>query len=210
MCEKHTVQVGEVVAVATGKGRVDLARISAVSSSGDTVDITLLEEFVKEMYIESKQPPSYERVENIRPITSEYVPAQQGWIILNQDFQTAKNYFEQRAQNGVKQRTVEVTAPPPVQLSEESLKRQVFTPTRAQAFLAAALSLPLSALCYSAFAAARQTYQANPAGEDLLGGQVFRSLVLFATAGTSVSALVVGSALFLYGLSKSDQSDETT
>ncbi|PXF44649.1 hypothetical protein BWQ96_05591 [Gracilariopsis chorda] len=207
MCEKTVIQVGQVVAVETARGLVDIARVTGMSSSGDTVDILVLEEFVKEMYVESKQSPTYERIENVRPVISEYVPSQQGWIVLNQDLQTAKNYFEQRALSGApKERTVEVTAPPPRELNAEALERQYFTPSKSQAFFGAALSVPLSALCYSAFAGARQTYQANPAGEDLLSGQIFRKLVLLVTAAGSVSALVVGCALLLYALSKTEES----
>lgn len=202
---KEVVKVGQVVAIERGRGRVDLARVTGMSSSGDTVDLVLLEEFVKEMYVQSKSPSTYEAIENVRPIISEYVPSQQGWIVLNQDLKTVKNYFEQRELEDVKERTVVIEAAPKEQLDEAALKRQFFQPSKTQAFYGAALSIPVSALCYSAFASSRKVYEANPAGEELLSGDVFRKLVLFSTGAGSVAALVIGCALFLYALSKSDE-----
>ena len=201
---KQIVQTGQVVAVERGRGIVDLARVTGVSSSGDTVDIVLLEEFVKEMYVQSKQPPTYEPVENVRPVVHEYVPSQQGWIVLNQDLQTVKDYFDVRASEQMTERSVVVTEAPRKELDQSALERQYFRPTKAQAFWGAVSSLPLSALCYSAFASARQSYAVNPAGDDLLSGQIFRKLVLFTSGAASAGALIVGCSLLLYGFSKTD------
>lgn len=205
MITKQIVQVGQVVAVERGRGNVNIARITAVSSSGDTVDIVVLRQIVKEMYAVSKEGPTYEPVVNVRPVISEFVPSQEAWIVLDRDLEPVKSFFETRAlSNQAPQQTVQINAAPPRVLSPEALKRQFFTPTKTQAFWGALLSLPLSALFYSLFASARRVYSQNPAGEDFLSGELFRKIVLYVACTASVSALLIGSSLFLYAISKSE------
>lgn len=209
---KSTLKVGQVVAVQRGsaKGRrPELAVVTGAASSGETVDVQPLEAYVDELYVESKSSATFEKAGDIRAVPSEYVPSQNGWIVLNQDIDQATNYFKSRpSQQSTDASTSEsvVVTEDRQPLSEDALKRQFFTPSRTQAFLAATLAVPLAAALYAAFSSARDLYQANPAGADFLHGDVFRSLVLFATAGGSLASLVVGSALFLYALSKTDDS----
>lgn len=194
---------GQVVAVERGRGIVDIARVTGVSSSGDTVDLAILQQFVKELYIASDKPPTYEPVSNIRPIIYEYVPAQSAWIVLDQDLLEVTNYFQARQLEDAKEQSVVVTKAPRAKLSEDALKRQFFRPSKAQAFVAAALSLPLAAAFYAAFSTVRQTYDLASGGEQMTA-DTFRSIILFVLAASSAGSLVVGSALFLYAVSKGD------
>lgn len=207
--QKKTVRVGEVVAVERGRGRVSIARVTGVSSAGDTVDVQLLDEFVKELYVQGKEPSTFERTENVRPVVSEYVPTQNGWIVLNQDLDVIKNEFAARDLKSATEPTVVVTEAAKRELDPAALEKQLFPrPTKSQALIGAALSVPLAALCYSAFAGARQAYSANPRGEELMSGAANRQILLFLSAFGSVGALVVGCALLLYALGGAAPDDE--
>lgn len=197
-----TVKVGEIVAVQDGK-RVSIARVTGVASSGDTVDVAILEEFVRELYVEGKGDRTYASAESVRPVRAEYVSSQQGWIVLNQDLAAAQTYFDSRPAD-MRGRVV-VEEAPRKELDPEALKKQGFPkPTREQAFLGAALSVPLSALFYAGFASARETYRANPGGEELMSGAFFRQVVMFTTFSAAVASLIIGCSLFLYALQTKD------
>lgn len=129
---------------------------------------------------------------------------------MRSDLKAAENYFALR-EPPTPQKAVVVPSNddklPRRELNEDALKRQVFEPTKTQAFVAAALSIPASALFYAAFAAARDTYAANPLSDDAASEQLFRNLLLFVCGAASVSCIIVGSFLFIYALSK--KSDES-
>lgn len=203
-----SLQVGQIVAVQRGANRApDVARVTGGASSGETVDLQLLQQFVKELYVDAKDGSTFERAADIRPVPSEFVASQQGWIVLNQDLTDAADYFASRPMpTSSAKASVDVvdSRQPPSALNTQ---RQMFRPTVAQSFLAAALSLPLSAALYSAFASVRGTYAANPAGDDLLNGQLFRTIVLGATSAGSLAALIVGAALFLYAVQQRNDAD---
>lgn len=164
---------------------------------------------MRELYVEGKAEETYARAELVRPVRAEYIPSQQGWIVLNDDLQPVKNYFNIRETSFDKaERTVVIPADKP-ELSPEALQKQLFPkPTKGQAFAGAALSLPVAAAFYATFGAARDAYLANPAGEELLSGEVFRNAVLFTTFGAAVSTLLVGAYLLVYALSGSDESTD--
>lgn len=198
-----TVQVGDIVAAQLGSTQVSVARVTGVAASGDTVDIEPLEEFVRELYVPGKAEATYARADAVRPVRAEFVPSQQGWIVLAQDLDTAKNYFEARAVGGAER--VVVAAETPRELPPEALERQGFpAPTRTQAFAGAALSVPIAAAFYSGFGAAKTAYEANPVGEELLTGEVSRGVVQLALGGTSAATLLVGIFLLFYALQKKD------
>lgn len=193
-----SVKVGDIVATQEGT-RVTIARVTGVASSGDTVDIQPLEEFVRELYVPGKAAATYTAASSVRPVRAEYVPSQEGWIVLNQDVEDARTYFTSKPA-GLRGK-VQVEDAPKKEITEEMLKSQRFLkPTRTQAWFGAALSLPLAALLYAGFASAREAYQANPGGEELMSGAVFRQIVMFASFSGSVASLVVGCSLFLYAL----------
>lgn len=201
-----TVKVGDIVAVQEGT-RVSLARVTGVAASGDTVDIAVLEEFVRELYVEGKGDATYASAESVRPVRSEYVPSQRGWIVLNQDLDAAKTYFDSKPAD-MRGRVV-VEEAPKRELDPEALKKQSFPrPTREQAFFGAAFSVPLAAILYAGFASAREAYRANPGGEELMSGPVFRQIVMFASFSGAVASLVVGCSLLLYALQYKDEKNE--
>lgn len=201
LSNRDTLNEGDIVAIWRGSGnKCDLARVTGGFSSGQTVDIMPLKPFVEELYVDANSGPSYESASNVRLVRSEYVPSQNGWIVLDNDLQSATEYFALRPAN---LGAAEITVKPNEesrQLSPEATQRQFFRPTRSQAYLAAALSLPLAGLLYAAYGKARTAYEAAPAGGDLLHGEQFRALVQSLGAGGAVLTLVVGSGLFLYAL----------
>lgn len=201
-----TVQVGSIVAAQEG-ARVTIARVTGVASSGDTVDIQPLEEFVRDLYVAGKAAPTYAPAASVRAVRAEFVPSQQGWIVLAQDVDVARTYFESRPAE-MRGNVVVEDAPKKV-ITEEMLQKQRFPkPTRAQAWAGAAISAPLAALFYAGFASVREAYQANPAGEELMSGATSRQIIMFASFAGSVGSLVVGCSLFLYALQyKSEESD---
>lgn len=210
---KSVIKVGQVVAVQRGssesarKSRPELAVVTGAASSGETVDVKPLKAFVKELYVASSDESTFEKAGDIRVVPSEYVATQDGWIVLDQDLDAAANYFDSRfssSNNDATESVVVETDRTP--LSEDAKKRQVFRPSKQQAYLASALSLPLAAGLYSAFSSAREMYESSPVGTEFVNGSFFRTLVLFVTAGGSVASLIVGSALFLYASSKKDDS----
>lgn len=91
---------------------------------------------------------------------------------------------------------------PPKELSEEALKKQGFLrPTKAQAFIGAALSVPLSALAYSVFAAERASF--GGVGEP----GALQDVALVGGAAVSLLSVVVGCALFLYAVNYTDKTE---
>lgn len=209
---KSVIKEGQVVAVQRGKSesakkrRPELAVVTGAASSGETVDVKPLKAFVKELYVTASDETTFEKAGDIRVVPSEYVESQDGWIVLDQDVDAAANYFKSRSVSSNDATESVVVESERVSLSEEAKQRQVFRPSKQQAFVAAALSLPLAAGLYAAFASAREMYESSPVGTEFVNGSFFRALVLFATAGGSVASLVVGSALFLYASSKKDDS----
>jgi hypothetical protein len=198
---REPVRVGSVVAVERGRGHVDLARVAGVASDGATVDVVLLKEFVREMYVDGGGASTYERIENVRAVPSEYVPTQEGWIILDQDLANVKVEFAARVPGGRNEPTVVITAEQKKELSEEALRSQrgFPKPTKAQALVGATMCLPLAAWAYSGFAGARNAYNASPVGQDAAEGAI-RQAIIFAYSSGAVLCLVVGSALLLYAL----------
>jgi hypothetical protein len=198
---REPVRVGSVVAVERGRGQVDLARVAGVAADGATVDLVVLKEFVREMYVDGGGGATYERIENVRAVASEYVPAQEGWIVLDQDLADVKVQFAARAPGGQNLPTVVITAEQTKELSEEALRSQrgFPKPTKVQALVGAATCLPLAAWAYSGFAGAREAYNANPVGQDAAEGAI-RQTIIFAYSSGVVLCLVVGSALLLYAL----------
>lgn len=195
---------GSIVLTQQGT-QLSLAQVTDVASSGDTIDIQPLEEFVSDLYIPSKSSaPTYVPSTSVRKVNAEYVPSQQGWIVLQQDIDQAANYFTSRPAD-MRER-VEVVDRLPEPLSEEALKRQLFpSPTKAQAFFGAALSLPLAAAFYTGYSSVKGSYRANPMGDDFLGGTLGRQIALYGTASASLAIIVVGCGLFLYALGKQDE-----
>lgn len=192
---QQSIPIGSVVAVKRGSV-VELAQVTGVSSNGATADLTLLTAFIPELYVPNSEE-TYEKVADIRQIRSEYVASQNGWIVLDEDLQQAKNYFETRVLTPV----VEITPQPKREIDPEALEPQFFPrPTKLQAFVGSALCLPLSVACYYAFINARAVYDANPSGEQLMSGAVFRQIVLFSTGAGSVGAVVIAIGLLLYAL----------
>lgn len=215
--KKTELKVGQIVAIQrlgtpSLSGGPELGLITGCSSSGETVDVQPLEAFVKELYVISKKrSPTFEKASDIHVVNYEYAPTQDAWIVLDQDLVAAQNFFRARplstdAKKGNKDDekvTVSVTRDntiPP--LDENAKKRQFFRPTKQQALLAAGLSIPVAAAFWAAFATARETFEKNPVGTDLLNGNFFRTVIQIVLAGSSVSSLVIGSALFLYAMSK--------
>lgn len=198
------IEKGSIVLTQQSTQR-SLAQVTGVASSGDTIDIQPLEEFVPNLYIPSKTASAtYVSSTEVRKVNAEYVPSQQGWIVLEQDIDQAVNYFSSQPAN-IRER-VEVVDKPPEPLSEEALKRQLFPrPTKTQAFLGAALSLPLAAAFYTGFTSVKESYRANPIEDEFLGSAVGRQIALFGTAGASLAFIVVGCGLFLYALGKQDE-----
>lgn len=204
---KPVIQVGEIVAVRRGSSaRPVIARVTGAAASGETVDLQLLEAFVKELYVDSKEPPTFEKASDIKKIRHEFVPSQNGWIVLDQDLEEATQHFANRPLDLSIKSSVIVEDEPKEPLSDSALKRQFFQPTIGQAFFGGVLCFPLSAILFSAFASARDTYAANPAGGDMLNAQFFRSFVLVVSGGGSVASIFVGCALLLYAQRKSKQS----
>lgn len=200
--KRETLSEGDIVAIWRGSGRpVDVARITGGVSSGQTVDVIPLKPFVSELYVDANSGSSYESASNVRRVQSEFVPSQDGWIVLDQDLEVAKDYFTTQAADLGQAKVTVIPKDDSRELPPEALERQFFRPTRTQAFLAAALSVPLAATLYASFDRARNVYNAaSTTGTDLADSQSFRSLVLLITAGGAVTSLVVGSALFLYAL----------
>lgn len=196
------VRVGDVVAVERGQGIVEVARVTGVDSSGSTVDIIPLEPFVSELYVEGKSAPTYEYTKNVRKIVSEYVPSQNGWIVLDADLSTVRNEFA-TARLEHKEETVDVLEAPRRELPPEALLPQPFPkPTRTQAFIGAALTVPVASLAYTSFAGARSAYLANPVPEDFATSAAFRQVVLFLSASATIGSLLVGGALLFYALTE--------
>lgn len=217
------LKVGQIVAIQrlgapSLSGGPELGLITGCSSSGETVDVQPMEAFVKELYVISKKrTPTFEKASDIHVVNYEYAPSQDAWIVLDQDLVAAQNFFRARplptdatkkSNKEEEKVTVSVTRDssiPP--LDESAKKRQFFRPTKQQALLAAGLSIPLAAAFWAAFATARETFEKSPAGTDLLHGNFFRIVIQIVLAGSSVSSLVIGSALFLYAMSKADNSE---
>lgn len=209
--EKLTeLKVGEIVAVQrrATTARPELYRVTGCSSSGDTVDVEPLEEYVRELYIPSSKPASYERASCVRAVPAEYVESQGGWIILDSDLQQAKSYFDSYytipATDGKAASQTERVAVKKEErkLTDDQIKRQVFTLSKQQALFAAVLALPVAAAFYAGFVKLRDVYQATEFNGELLGPNAFKTAALALTFGASVSSLVVGSGLFLYALNK--------
>jgi hypothetical protein len=203
------VKVGSIVAVERGRGRVDLARVSGVAADGGTVDVVVLKEFVREMYVEGGGGPTYERIEDVRAVPAEYVATQEGWIVLEHDLTRVKNEFAARAPGEANEPTVVITAEEKRELSEDALRSQrgFPKPTKAQALIGAAMCLPIAAWSYSGFAGARLAYSASPIGGDASAGAI-RQAILFAYSSGSVLTLVVGSALLLYAFGGAADAEE--
>lgn len=202
--ERATLNEGDIVAVwRRSANKCDLARVTGGVSSGQTVDVIPLKPFVNELYVDANSGPTYESASDVRLVRSEYVPSQDGWIVLDVDLESASEYFALRPADLAR---AEVTVNPSVekeetpQLSADAIQRQFFRPTRSQAYTAAALSVPLAGILYAAYGKARTVYEAAPGGDDLLHGEQFRALVQFAAAGGAILTLIVGSGLFLYAL----------
>lgn len=206
------LKVGQVVAIqrsASLKRKPELAIITGASSSGDTVDVEPLEQFVNELYIKSKKvTSSFEQSSDIYPVQFEFAPTQDGWIILDADLLPAITHFESRSRSPS-------LNPPSLnaqvekrEFSESDLKRQAFMPTKGQAFAAAALSLPLAASFYAAFVTVRDVYEKQSAASGdvspLTNSAFFKSLILFTTQSASVLSIVVGCSLFLFAISKKE------
>ena len=196
------VQIGDIVAVERGPGLVDVARVTGVDASGSTVDIELLEPFVKELYVAGKHPETFESAANVRRVRSEYVPSQDGWIVLDTDLDHVRAEFQATRVSKASREKVQVLEAPKKELSPEALQKQLFPkPTRSQAILGAALSVPIAAITYAAYASASKAYEANPVGEDFATSATFRQLVLFLTGSARVMSLVDGCALPYYAFS---------
>lgn len=200
--KQESINEGDIIAIWRGPDKkCDVARVTGGVSSGQTVDIMPLKPFVDELYVDANSGPSYESSSNIRLVRSEYVPSQDGWIVLDVDLQSASEYFALRpADLGRAEVSVKPSKEESRQLSPDALQRQFFRPTRSQAYTAAALSLPLAGILYASYGKIRTAYEASPAGDDLLHGEQFRTLVQFLAAGGAVLTLIVGCGLFLYAL----------
>jgi hypothetical protein len=191
-----------VVVVERGRGIIEIARVTGVSSDGRTVDVRLLSEFVKELYVDGLDSrTTYERIEDVRAVPAEYVPTQLGWIVLDANLTTVKQEFAMREIGKEKTATVVVTDEPKTTLSDDALRNQrgFPRPTKGQALVGTALSLPIAALLYSGYAGARQAYAASPIGDDA-SAAAFRQVILLMSSIGTVISLVVGASLLVYAI----------
>lgn len=190
--------VGDVIAVGRGGSLPELGVVTGTDSLGTNVDFQPLEAFVPELYVHSSDPATFVRADKVRKVPSTYVPDQSGWIVLNVDVDQALRAF---AESAAAPKATVVKAPPK-ELSEEALKKQGFLrPTKAQAFIGAALSVPLSALAYSVFAAERASF--GGVGEP----GALQDVALVGGAAVSLLSVVVGCALFLYAVNYTDKTE---
>lgn len=190
--------VGDVIAVGRGGSLPELGVVTGTDSAGLNVDFQPLEAFVPELYVHSKDAPSFVRADRVRKVPSTYVADQSGWIVLDVDVDQALQMFKQR-EMAPKATVVEA---PPREISAEALKKQGFLrPTKMQAFVGAAISVPVSALAYSVFAGERAAF----GGLDKPGA--LQDVALVGAASVSVLSIVVGCALFLYAVNYSEKSE---
>ena len=197
----RTILVGDVVAISRNEGvNVNIGRVTSVYSSGETVDIEPLREFVRELYV-SGDETSYERVEHIRKVESVFVSSQNGWIVLDVDVEKARGEFRAEKKETQQKSEVVVKEAPRKQLSEEALKRQFFPrPTKGQALTGAALSVPVAAVAYAYFVKARELFAGDTIQDGLKDVFAVRTALLLGSAAAVLGSLVVGCALFLYAV----------
>lgn len=197
------VSVGSIVAVERGRGRVDIARVAGVSSDGNTVDISVMKEYVKEMYVDAGEPTTYERLEDVREVRSEFAPSQDGWIVLEQDISAVKQEFEARASsNEKKSTTVIITSEEKRPIDDAAFRRQSAfpKPTKLQALFGAALSVPIAAMLYAVYSGAKNAYEGSSVNDEASAAALRQIALLSASTGTVV-VLVAGAGLLLYALS---------
>ncbi len=181
---------GDIVAVVRGSGvRAEVGIVTGTDSSGRNVDFAPLKTFVPEMYVRSSDSTTFVRSTQVRRVPSTWVEEQSAWIVLDADLVQAEDDISA----GLAAPTVTVKpAPPPPSIGDVP-PRQPFRPTRTQSFIGAALSVPVAAIAYSVFAAQRNAF-ANSSEGALL------DIALITSASISVLSLIVGAALFLYGV----------
>lgn len=209
VCESTApIEVGSIVAIrsSTASSRTELAKVTGRTASGDTVDIQFLTAFVSELYVVSNEPSTYISISKVTPVPAEFVPSQNGWIVLDADLQNAKMYFDStpldlRARVEVEDEKLEP-------LSDEALQRQGFrAPTKTEALVGAAIGAGVAAAFWIAYLGAKGSYADNPTGDALLGGSVARSTVLYATTAGTFLSLIVAAALVVYALGKEDKEE---
>ncbi len=186
-CARQVITVGDVIAISRGGGTTELGVVTGTDSSGRNVDFQPLEPFVPELYVHSSDGTPLCAQTWCARVPSTYVPAQDGWIVLAADVAKAEDSFA----SSIDLPPAEVVEAPPKVLSEEALRKQSFLrPTRTQAFLGSALSLPVSALAYAVFAGERASFK----GEGNIGA--LEDVALVAAASIAVLSIIVGCALF--------------
>lgn len=186
---------GDIVAVVRGSGaiRAELGVVTGTDSSGKNVDFAPLKPLVPELYVQDGSDTTFVRSSKVRRVPSTWVSEQNGWIVLDSDVVQA----EEAISRAVEVPTVVVnTAPPPKPMSNIP-KRELFRPTRAQALIGAALSIPIAAGAYAVFASERASF----AGE---GKAQLTDLALIVPASLSVLSLIVGASLAIYAFNLAD------
>lgn len=179
------------MAVVRGSGavRAEVGVVTGTDSSGRNVDFVLLKAFVPELYVNEGGEEMFCRSDQVRCVPAEWVEEQRGWIVLDSDVAEAKDAIAAAIDAPV----VEVRRAPP-SAPKKVTPREPFRPTRKQAFIGAALSIPVSAIAYAVFAGERAAF-AGQANEGAL-----LDVALVGAAAVSILSLIVGAALFLYGV----------
>lgn len=187
-------------------GKISIAKVTGVDGTGKTADILLLDQFVKELYVESeKAVSSYERVEKLRKVKAEWIPEQEGWIVLDVDRDACKKALDDVAiarMSGIDVPEVVVREADKRKLGPEALERQGFPmPSKRQAFIGAALSVPLATVLYAGYYNVKQSYLNVPLGDEAQNTATLRQAMLNLTGASAAIALLVGISLLLLGLS---------
>lgn len=186
---------GDVVAILRGTGavRAELGLVTGTDSSGRNVDFAPLKAFVPELYVrDDRTGATFARADRVRRVPATWVPQQQGWIVLDSDVAAAKADIDATAASmpsAVPAAFVEVREAKQKVIADPA-PRSLFRPTRRQAYIGAALSIPVSAIAYAVFASERAAFS------DSTGALQDAALVVSAVA--AVLSLIVGGALFLY------------
>lgn len=193
--KKMILTEGDVVAVVRGSSgvRAELGVVTGTDSTGSNVDFVPLKAFIPELYVRDDDDGSrFVRTSQVRRVPSTWVEDQGGWIVLNADIEAAERDIA-TFNNSIREAQVLAAEPKKKPLEKDVPKRDIFRPTRTQAFIGAALSVPIAAIAYGVFAGERQAFVAQNEGALL-------DVSLIIAASFSVFSLITGAALFLYGV----------
>jgi len=182
--------------------RAQLGVVTGTDSAGRNVDFVPLKPYIPELYVRNADDGSrFVCCSRARRVPATWVDEQGGWIVLNSDVEAAELDISTSISTSTAVSAVSVVPKEERNQRNQVHKRSIFRPSRSQAFIGAALSVPVAAIAYATFAGERAAFVSDREGALL-------DVALIVAASFSVFSLITGAALFLYAVNSPPEDEE--